>query len=1099
MKQKLGNFELLEQIDPGGYTIVYRAREVMGHGVTRPAAVKILQGWKADDPEQIAALRREVSVLADLSNCPNIVTIYAFDIDPEVGPWIAMELGGKSARHVITDEPGNPVMIRQLLRDILRAFIAIHGAKPPVLHRDLKPNNILLTEIGTWKLADFGLAKRSDSESTLNVLTVQYAAPELLDGSLGKEGPWTDLYSLGLVAYEMALGRTLYKAQFPSVFDPFAGPDATRVDERPKWMYWHTTAHMTLKPLAELLPDFPKDMSDLIAAMIAKPVTERVQSSQAALSQLRETNDLPAGRGFAGVRRDQPREKESSSLLMAIVAVAVLALVVLLGGWLYLQIGSRPVVSLAHKEGKIVTESGSAVVKGRIRNMPNRAVAAIVTRDGVSFRIAPDMQGNFTTEVRLDKLGQLPATLRLTDGPTRLVEMPISFERNPPKLVRISLTTNPPTPDAEVQFTSGRPDAAPIITKTNEKGVVEEPIPYGRFVARITHPRYLPAERQTDTGFEATKSLTVNLQPLPDSALREARRSILLAAEKAAERASQGDADSVPALERASRDLALLEGATDDPEAKRRLSLVGEMIDVARRSLERDSRAQARLDTLRAEVQDLARSSLADQGSERRQAVMRDLADAVERVIKGDRSAVDQISQIRSQISELDAQEGAGFGEASQRTRLLNEIYGISARAASGEAMAIASIREAYRTFQAMPVPVETGSASNRRRNLMEQLSTHIRKASGGDSAAVDGMRRVREGIVELDKTERVASALAARRAKLLGEAISLAESASKGSTVSGVRLRELEQELFALDATGVAALASAVRDLGSLERRAVLVREMADVARAIARDPGSADRLKTIRVELQAIEVAESSLSTSGAAAQRRMDLLTELASIGEMASGGDRAAYDRLQLIQRELAILVAVEQAAGDADRFSEIAAAMLGSAPSLSLLDRGTLLQLPDDQFIAFIRAVVPTGAIDIDTVLNVRRIRLQGVVLNAQELSLLNARLEPATPRLMLEVRADPWALTRRLTERMQMHGFTAVRVHPYLKPGETTLYVQYQSGGEELYERARTIALDFVVDQSIVVVQPVQAVTAPSPAPQSPAGDPSASSAGNAR
>jgi hypothetical protein len=75
MKKQLGNFRLLEQIDPGGYTIVYRAEEDMGQGFRRPAAVKILQGIDRDDEAKVAVLRRETEMLVELSTCPNIVTI----------------------------------------------------------------------------------------------------------------------------------------------------------------------------------------------------------------------------------------------------------------------------------------------------------------------------------------------------------------------------------------------------------------------------------------------------------------------------------------------------------------------------------------------------------------------------------------------------------------------------------------------------------------------------------------------------------------------------------------------------------------------------------------------------------------------------------------------------------------------------------------------------------------------------------------------------------------------------------------------------------------------------------------------------------------
>ncbi|MFN9971181.1 MAG: protein kinase domain-containing protein, partial [Phycisphaerae bacterium] len=133
-------------------------------------------------------------------------------------------------------------------------------------HRDIKPSNILLGMFGAWKISDFGLAKVGAADDTLRALSVQYTAPELLDAQRGSIGPWTDLYALGMTIYHFALGDKLFRDQFPAIYTD----QATKAsDERPKWMFWHTS-QQTLKPLAELLSGFPKDLSDLVAAMTNK-------------------------------------------------------------------------------------------------------------------------------------------------------------------------------------------------------------------------------------------------------------------------------------------------------------------------------------------------------------------------------------------------------------------------------------------------------------------------------------------------------------------------------------------------------------------------------------------------------------------------------------------------------------------------------------------------------------------------------------------------------------------------------------------------------------------------------------------------------------
>lgn len=1086
MKPRLGNFDIIEQIDPGGYTIVYRAKEQMGHGVTRPAAIKILQGWKHEDPEQVAALRREVGVLAELSACPNIVTIYAFDIDPEIGPWIAMELGGKSVRHAQTDEPADPNVVRQLLRDILRALTAMHGAKPMVLHRDLKPNNILSTGIGTWKLADFGLAKRSESESTLNVLTVQYAAPELLDGSIGKEGPWTDLYSLGLVAYELALGRKLYKAQFPSVFDPFAGPDATRVDERPKWMYWHTSQQMTLKPLAELLPGFPKDLSDLVASMVLKAPTERVQSASDALARLKEASDVPAPRVAlpAAYAREESRAARASNnnVLLAAVTLAALAVVLLLGGWLYTTIGSRPSVTFANK-GKFSGDGALVAVSGQVRNMSARASAAIVTSDGTRVPVNPDASGKFSVDVRLPKLGESSARFRLSEGTVRLIEQPITLERVAPKVVRVVVTTNPPARDVELTFQPSGGDAKPIVVRTSERGLAEAVVPYGRFEVRLSHPRYTPGSRQYETGADASKTITANLVPLTDSAIADARRAFLSAVESTASLASAGDSDAIMALERTLGDLTLLEGEQPDDEARRRLSIVQEMIDVAKRAAAGDARAGTRLADLRAEVEDMVRGAKTAGGSERRQAIMRELTDAVERSLKGETSAIDRLGSLRVEIAELDAQENAGISEAAQRVRLLNEMYELAGRASRGDSSASVALRGSLRQFEALPVPLPEGGPSNRRKLLMDAVASATRSAAGGNPEAVGEIRRAREALVDLDKQDRIAAPVASRRARLLTDLVNLAESAARGDVQSALRLRQVEQELFAIDTPGVRLSVFAGRDSETLNRRATLVREMGDVASDVSRNPAALDKLRKIRTELQALEVAEGTASESTPLGRRRSELLTELSEVTELAAGGSLRAQERLDMIRRELAILVAIDQSGGNAEQFGETAFAILGSAPSLSLIDRGTLLQLPDDQFAAYVENVIPRGALSVEVVPNLRRLRLRGILLTEREFEILSGRLEPAMPRLMLETRIDAWAVARRLEERLRKQGYESVRVHPYLGKEQTTLYVQASIGEQGSIEMLERAARDCVLDHDIVVVQRAPKAATPAPSP----------------
>ena len=174
----LERYTVERTLGAGGMAVVYLARH---NQIGSLHAVKVLTVHGQVIRER---LLQEGRVQAGLRH-PNIVSVHRFGIDEEVGPWIAMELEGRSLKHFIGDEPAEPDQVRVLLRDVLRGLVVVHGAEPPILHRDLKPSNILSTAFGLWKVVDFGLAKRRGADETLNLVTVQYAAPELMDSTLG--------------------------------------------------------------------------------------------------------------------------------------------------------------------------------------------------------------------------------------------------------------------------------------------------------------------------------------------------------------------------------------------------------------------------------------------------------------------------------------------------------------------------------------------------------------------------------------------------------------------------------------------------------------------------------------------------------------------------------------------------------------------------------------------------------------------------------------------------------------------------------------------------------------------------------------------------
>ncbi len=203
-----GRYRLEETIASGGMATVWRATDTV---LTRPVAVKVLHAHLAADPEFVARFRREAVAAARLAH-PSIVAIYDTSDDPEA---IVMELvDGRTLRDELDTRKFLPAAEAvAIASSICQALEVAH--KAGIVHRDVKPANVLLSSDGQLKVADFGIAKaaRSGGEDDLPDLTAmgrmvgtaKYLAPEQVSG--GDIDARTDVYAVGAVLYEMLCGR----------------------------------------------------------------------------------------------------------------------------------------------------------------------------------------------------------------------------------------------------------------------------------------------------------------------------------------------------------------------------------------------------------------------------------------------------------------------------------------------------------------------------------------------------------------------------------------------------------------------------------------------------------------------------------------------------------------------------------------------------------------------------------------------------------------------------------------------------------------------------------------------------------------------------
>jgi serine/threonine-protein kinase len=208
-----GRYELGERLGVGGMSTVVRAFD---DRLERDVAVKLLAEHLADDDQFVARFRREALSVARLVH-PNIVQVFDFGLDEATHrQYIVMELvRGRSGAEILRDE--GRLELREALSIVAQACRGLEYAhRNGVVHRDVKPANLLRGEDGVVKLADFGIAKAFSDESSITQVgsvlgTAAYLAPEQAAGE--QAGPAADLYALGVVAYQLMSGRLPYEAQ----------------------------------------------------------------------------------------------------------------------------------------------------------------------------------------------------------------------------------------------------------------------------------------------------------------------------------------------------------------------------------------------------------------------------------------------------------------------------------------------------------------------------------------------------------------------------------------------------------------------------------------------------------------------------------------------------------------------------------------------------------------------------------------------------------------------------------------------------------------------------------------------------------------------
>jgi hypothetical protein len=328
--QQIGPYKIEELIGVGGMAEVYRARQ---SNLERSVAVKVLKISLADDPEFLARFIREAMAAGGLHH-PNILRVYDAGTFEDLH-YMAMDYasGGTLAQRAAV----GPLSIDEAAAigtQLADALDYAHGRPRPVIHRDLKPSNILL-EGGRPLLADFGIAYQATTEARLTQTGVSLGTPEYMSPEQCEGYPVdgrTDIYSLGVVLYQLVTGRV-----------PFQAHTAIAT--------LHQVVYNTPPAPREFRGDVPEWLESIILRALAKRPADRFATAGEMAAALRDRTAVPVAVGGEGdaeqpgatlvIRhmapvaavtvQQQPVSESSGRRRTPLIAVAIVAVVALLG------------------------------------------------------------------------------------------------------------------------------------------------------------------------------------------------------------------------------------------------------------------------------------------------------------------------------------------------------------------------------------------------------------------------------------------------------------------------------------------------------------------------------------------------------------------------------------------------------------------------------------------------------------------------------------------------------------------------------------------------------------------------------------------------